>query len=102
MSEDIQKLVKRLKKFREERDWGKFHTAKNLAISIGIEASELMEYVQWRDGDELQKELETHKEDVEDEVADVFNYLLGFCEVMNIDILHVANRKLDKISKNIQ
>ncbi len=99
MSQDIQKFIEVLREFRKERNWERYHTPKNLAISIGIETAELQEYVQWADGEELQAHLEKYKEDVADEVADIFTYLVGFCDVMDIDILEASYNKLEKIRK---
>ncbi len=89
---DLENLLERLRKFRDERDWRKYHKLKNLAISISIEAAELLEHFQWVDEIDLEKK----REEIEDEVADVFIYLLFFCDVAGIDLIKAAEKKMDK------
>ena len=69
MDKDLQNLLDRLIRFRDERDWAKFHTAKNLAISISLEAAELLEHFQWTTED---KDIPLDKrEAMAEEVADI-------------------------------
>ena len=88
----VDHLIERLRRFRDERNWSQFHTPKDLAISVSVEAAELLELFQWR----LQSEIPdaTLKEGVEAEIADVFLYLLLLCDRMSIDLLKAANDKL--------
>ena len=94
---DIKKLQEQIKEFCKDRDWDQFHTPKNIAASISIEASELLQLFQWSQGakwSELQdKEL---KKEVEEELADVLIYLLRFSDLSNIDIEKAINEKLIK------
>jgi len=90
----IDELQGRLIEFRDKRDWDKFHTPKNLSISISIEASELMELFQW-DGDVSNID----KEDLEDEIADIFIYLLLMAEVTDVDMKKAVERKIQKNKK---
>ena len=98
MSQTIADLTRRLIAFRDERDWSQFHTLKNLLISLNLEASEMLELTQWKDDAALEAEL--HKPEVkarlEEEVADVFLYLLMICERAGIGLAEAANRKIDK------
>lgn len=81
--------------FSEVRDWGQFHTPKNLSMAISVEASELMEIFQWQVGHEDFASLSgSKKEAVAHEVADVFIYLMRFCSVTGIDPLKAAQEKL--------
>lgn len=81
--------------FSEVRDWGQFHTPKNLSMAISVEASELMEIFQWQGGHEDFASLSvSKKEAVAHEVADVFIYLMRFCSVTGIDPLKAAQEKL--------
>jgi NTP pyrophosphatase (non-canonical NTP hydrolase) len=74
----IKEIAERLLKFREERDWGQFHSPKNLAISITLEAAELLEHFQWaRESETLTSE---KKEEVAKELADIFNYVIILAE----------------------
>jgi dCTP diphosphatase len=88
-------LRHRIDTFSKERDWGKYHTPKNLSMAMSIEASELMEIFQWQDGSEDFKTIsEQKKTAVEHEVADVLIYLMRFCSVTGIDPLVAVEEKL--------
>jgi NTP pyrophosphatase (non-canonical NTP hydrolase) len=89
----IDDLAERLKRFRDERDWARFHTPKDLAISISVEAAELLELFQWKPADESLDE--QGKEAAASEVADIFLYLVMFSERLGIDLLEAARRKLE-------
>ncbi|MDO8825738.1 nucleotide pyrophosphohydrolase [Methylophaga sp.] len=90
-------LLKQLIEFRRERDWEQFHNPKDLAISLSIEAAELLEWFQWRDKAEIQQMLETDKrEALEDEIADVAVYLSYLCHDLDIDLDQAIKRKMDK------
>ncbi|MBE0439051.1 MAG: nucleotide pyrophosphohydrolase, partial [Gammaproteobacteria bacterium] len=86
--------------FRKERDWEQFHTPKDLAISLSIEAAELLEWFQWRTNDEINAQLQTDKRiALEDELADVAVYLSYLCHDLGIDLNQaIAN----KVAKNAQ
>ena len=96
--EDLKNLVKQ---FIEDRDWGKYHNAKDVAISITIEASELLEVFQWVRDDELEKVLvDSEKRDsTEDELADVLIYCLSLANVTNIDVARAVRAKIEKNKK---
>jgi len=89
----IQDLKNLIEKFRTERNWGKHHSPKNLAVSIAIEAAELLEHFQW---DNYREE---NKNDLEGELADIIIYCLFFAVSNNIDISKAVERKIDHISK---
>lgn len=89
----IDELKERLRRFRDDRNWGQFHTPKDLAVSVSIEAGELLEIFQWRPAD--QPLTEEDRRSAEDEIADVFIYLLMLAERLNIDLLDAARRKVD-------
>lgn len=98
---DLAEAVEALIKFRSERDWSKFHTPKNLSMSIAIEASELMEHFQWKNEDEVNQYLSIPEnlEKVKEEIADILSYLLLLSTDLKIDL----NRTLlDKIQKNAE
>lgn len=84
----MEKLRKKILEFREERDWKQFHTPENLAKSIVIESAELLECFQWNSN--------YNKEEVEEEVADVFNYLILLEAELGIDLIEVTKKKLEK------
>lgn len=85
-------LKQRIDKFNKDRDWDQFHTPVNLAKSISIEASELLECFQWSNDD-------FNKEDVIEELADVMNYCIQMSQVLNVDIIDIINKKMDKTEK---
>ena len=87
---DKLELVKeRIDKFNKDRDWDKFHSPSNLAKSISIEANELLECFQWND-------TEFDLEAVKEELADVMNYCIQMAQVLNLDILDISSKKMDK------
>lgn len=95
---DLADLTAILRTFAEERDWEKFHTPKNLAVSVAIEAAELLELVQWRTDDELENYLETDKgrAALQDELADVLIYLVRLADVTGVDLRQATNAKIAK------
>ena len=93
-SDQLAELRLEIDRFSEVRDWGQFHTPKNLSMALSVEASELMELFQWQVGNEDFSGLsESKKEAVAQEVADVFIYLMRFCSVTGIDPLKAAEEK---------
>lgn len=95
--------MKRLEKFVKERNWEKYHTPKNLAISIAIESAELMEHFQWNDiSFEGIKKDSRKKREVEDEIADVMIYCLLFIKYMNCDIEKILVRKIGENEKKYE
>lgn len=93
MTDSIQGLITELRRFRDDRSWGQFHTEKDLAISVSVEASELLELFQWRPVSEpLEPEL---VEAAKGELADVMLYLALLADKLNVDLLAAANEKLE-------
>lgn len=90
--EKLELLQKRIKKFNKDRDWDQFHSPSNLAKSISIEANELLECFQWNDK-------KFNKDDVKEELADVFNYCLQLAEVLKVNIINITNKKMDITEK---
>jgi NTP pyrophosphatase (non-canonical NTP hydrolase) len=95
---DVPLLQQRLREFAAARDWGQYHTPKNLAAALSVEASELLEIFQWLTPEQAAAVMAdagtAHR--VEDEVADVMAYLLQFCEVLGIDVLAALAAKIDR------
>jgi NTP pyrophosphatase (non-canonical NTP hydrolase) len=90
----LEELIKRLRAFRDERDWSQFHTPKDLAISVSVEANELLELFQWRHADlPLDAEL---AEQIAAEAADVLIYLALLSDRVGFDLIDAANRKVDE------
>jgi len=93
---DIDALLAKIRTFADERDWGQFHSPKNISMALSVEASELLEHFQWLSQTESKNLSPEKKSEVADEVADVFLYLLRLCDEMGIDLLATANQKIDK------
>ena len=93
MNQDIKNLQSKISSFCEERDWDKFHTPKNLAISICLEAAELLENFQWSEDLILDRE---NVVKISDEIADVLIYAIRLCEIMGLDPIDIANKKIEK------
>ncbi|WP_419392717.1 nucleotide pyrophosphohydrolase [Cytobacillus praedii] len=89
MKELIQKIIE----FRDERGWSPYHNEKDLALSISLEANELLENFQWRTSEEAIAE---SKQNIKEEMADVLIYLLQLADKMNIDLEEEAFKKMEK------
>ncbi len=88
----MEDLIKEIKQFNEERNWGKFHTPENLAKSISIEAAELLECFQW-DSENY------NKQDVYEELADVFTYCIQMAMSLGVNPKEIILKKLEKTKK---
>ena len=87
MKKDLDKIIK----FQKDRDWKRFHSPKNLAISLSLEASEILELFQWTDNNNLPDD---KKENLEEEIADVYYYLLLLAHETGVDIKEVFEKKM--------
>lgn len=95
---DIKAVQAALRQFSAERDWDVYHTPKNLAMALSVEASELVEIFQWLTDAEASSLLQSQTERVavEDEVADILLYLLRFADIAAIDVGAAVARKMQK------
>jgi NTP pyrophosphatase (non-canonical NTP hydrolase) len=85
-------LLDSIRKFRDERDWRRFHTPKDVAIALSIEAAELLELFQWSGpSGALDDKLLEH---ARGEIADIFTYLVYFCDAAGIDLSSATFAKL--------
>jgi len=82
------------RRFAEVREWQQFHTPKNLAMALSVEAAELLECFQWLTPEQSTRLGARDRRAVEDEVADVLLYLLRLSDVLDIDLLQAAQRKM--------
>ena len=92
----MQALRDRLRQFVSERDWDKFHSPKNLAMALSVEAAELMEHFQWLTEDESRRLAPAKLAEVRDEMADVLVYLVRLADKLDVDLLEAAARKIEK------
>ncbi len=94
MTDSLSDLRNRVNNFVAERDWAQFHTPKNLAMAMIVEAAELVEQFQWDTPQESSYLSAEKHEAVSHELADTFVYLLRIAEVLNIDLIEAANQKI--------
>ncbi len=92
----ITDLTDKILEFRDARDWKKYHTPKNLALSLIIELGELFELIQWQTNEEIKNELEKIEEKVGDELADVAIYLFLLAHELGVNLDEVIPKKLEK------
>ncbi len=94
MADSLDDLRTHINAFVTERDWAQFHTPKNLAMAMIVEAAELVEQFQWDTPQESQQLSPEKREAVAHELADTFVYLLRIAEVLEIDLIDAANKKI--------
>lgn len=94
MTDELTKLRDSVRQFADERDWDQFHSPKNLATALTVEAAELLEHFQWLKEEES-KQLSPQKlAEVQSELADVFIYLVRLADKLNVDLIAAANQKI--------
>ncbi len=95
MSEIIE-ITKKIKRFRDERDWKQFHNHKDMALSLVLEATEVLEHFQWKSPQEVNAHVRTNKEELSDELADVAMYLFELADNLEIDLSKAIVSKMKK------
>ena len=93
----LSELTAAVVRHRDERDWGQFHTAKELAISLCVESAELLSLMQWKTGQQLDETVAARREDVRDELADILHSVLLLASELNFD---PGQALLDKLKKD--
>jgi NTP pyrophosphatase (non-canonical NTP hydrolase) len=88
-----EETIQRVLKFRDDRDWRQFHTPKDLAISMNLEAAELLEIFQWSGTD---VECRDKLDKVREELADVLSYCILMADVCGLDLDEIMNAKIDR------
>ena len=92
----MKELMNRINQFRDDRDWRKFHNEKDLAISISLEASELLELFQWKNSEEV---VESSLNEIKEELADVLIYSLMMADNLNLDVEDIIKEKIERNTK---
>jgi dCTP diphosphatase len=92
--DSIESLRNCLREFAKERDWDQFHTPKNLSMALIAEAAELVEHFQWVEGGSSHLLEDKVRPSVEEELADIFIYLVRIADKLDIDLYSAANRKI--------
>lgn len=94
MNGQLQDLTQSLRDFAKARAWERFHSPKNLAAALSVEAAELLEHFQWLTEDQSRHLTMHQKDQVAAEAADVLLYLLQFADQLDIDLVQAARAKM--------
>lgn len=94
MNDSIKELTDEIVAFRDARDWKKFHNSKDMAISISLEAAELLEVFQWS-GEDVEADTENKVSKIKEELADVLIYSLLMGHDLGFDISEIVKQKID-------
>ena len=99
---NIHELKEKVKQFCEERDWSRYHNAKDLSIGIITESAELLEYFRFKSNEEIERMLRDPKKkaEISEEMADVFYFLLRLAQRYDIDLVEALGRKMEKNKEN--
>lgn len=89
----MQAIHQKIVEFRDQRDWKKHHNGKDLAISISLEANELLENFQWKSSEEAMRE---SRQNIKEEMADILIYLIQMADKLEIDLEKEVYKKLEK------
>lgn len=95
----LTRLRDRLRDFASARDWNQFHSPKNLAIALSVEAAELLEHFQWVSEKDSLSMPPDKLGKIDEEMADVFLYLIRLADMLNVDLIQAADRKIDANSR---
>lgn len=96
---ELKDLLDKINAFRDARNWRQFHQPKDLAISLCLEAAEVLEHFQWKSEEEIKNHIARNKEELGDELADVLNYLLQLADETGIDLIKASHKKIAKNEK---
>jgi dCTP diphosphatase len=94
MARTLDDVVTQLRRFAKDRDWDQFHSPKNLAAALSVEAGEVLEHFQWLTEAQSRTLPARKRAQIELELADVLLYLLRLSDQLDIDLLDAASRKL--------
>jgi NTP pyrophosphatase (non-canonical NTP hydrolase) len=92
----VQELIKKIKVFRQERDWDQYHSPKNLVMALSVEVAELVEHFQWLTEEESRNLPADKLAQVRDEIGDILIYLTNLAEKLCIDPVQAAHDKIEK------
>jgi NTP pyrophosphatase (non-canonical NTP hydrolase) len=91
---ELEEITNKIIDFRDKRDWQQFHNPKDLALSLVLEASEVLEHFQWKNGTELNKYIDSNKDLISQELADVLYWVLLMSKDLDINIIQALEAKL--------
>ena len=93
---EIKRITELIKRFRDERDWKQFHNHKDLALSLVLEATEVLEHFQWKSPQEVELHAKENKNEIADELADVAIYLFELADNLGVDLGRAISHKMKK------
>lgn len=92
----LEEYTERIIAYRDARDWKQFHNPKDVAISLVLEATEVLEHFHWKTKEEMEEYVKQHKEEIGEELADVLHNILLMSHDLGIDVLAASAKKMDK------
>lgn len=92
----MKRIIKKLRKFNEERDWDHFHSPKNLAMALSVEVAEIVEHFQWITQEQSRNLNNDKLAKIKDEIGDVMIYLASLSDKLGIDMVEAAIEKIEK------
>lgn len=99
MKGEINKLAKQIENLCNERQWGIYHTPKNIAVRLSIESSELLEIFNWKNEEQSKYLDEKERRKVINEIGDITYNLINFCSKLGLDPIECCKQKLEEIEK---
>jgi NTP pyrophosphatase (non-canonical NTP hydrolase) len=90
----LEDISEKIRNFRDARDWKQFHNPKDMAIALSIEVSELLEHFLWKSPEQVEIRIETKREEIESEIADIGIYLTELADNLGIDLLAAMEKKI--------
>ena len=96
---DFNEIIQKIRKFRDDRDWMQFHNHKDMALSLVLEAAEVLEHFQWKKSEEVNAHAEKNKDEIAEELADVAMYLFELSDNLGIDLKKAIQDKIEKNDK---
>lgn len=97
---DIKEFLKKVIVFRDARDWKQFHNQKDMALSLVLEATEVLEHFQWKTTKaDIEKYAKAHKREIGEELADVLYWVLVMSHDLGVDLKTVFDEKMEKNAK---
>ncbi len=88
--------IQQIRDFCAERDWDQFHNPKDMALSLTLEAAEVLEHFQWKSEAEVDNYVAKHKDDIAEELADTYYWVLRMCDRFGVDLPKAFQAKMRK------
>lgn len=93
--DEIKRITEKIKQFRDERDWMQFHNHKDMALSLVLEAAEVLEHFQWKSQSEVAAHGDKCRHEISEELADVAMYLFELADNLGINLAEAIEKKLE-------